>query len=500
MKKVIYLLALLALISAGCMKKQTSVTDDHDEEIKIKLTAYSNEFELFAEADPFIAGESSGILSHLSHLPDFRALENGSVTIRLIIDNKEVSQTLDKPTRKGIYKFELKPEIKGSGKLIYDININNNQYQLIAPDIMVYSNEDEADQAAESIVTSQTNTVVFTKEQSWKIEFSTGLPIIEPFGQVIKTSALVESSSGDEMIISAKTSGMVMFSENPVSDGMDINAGQVLFAISGSGMADNNLSVRYQEAQSNYERTRLEYERKKELAKDKIVSDKELLAAKNEFDNAKAVFEMLNRDFSDGGQIVKSPMTGFVKHLYVTNGQYVEAGQPVVSVSKNKTLILKADVQQKYAPVLGSITAANIRTVNDNRTYTLQELNGKILSFGKSANEGNYLIPVSIRVDNPGNFIPGSYVELYLKTITNTEALTIPNSALMEDQGNYFVFVQVNPELFEKREVRPGSTDGLRTEIIRGLNSGERIITTGAILVKLAQATGTLDAHSGHVH
>ena len=89
---------------------------------------------------------------------------------------------------------------------------------------------------------------------------------------------------------------------------------------------------------------------------------------------------------------------------------------------------------------------------------------------------------------------------LYLKTLTNTQALTIPNSALLEEQGTYFVFVQVNPELFEKREVKVGITDGLKTEILKGISQQERVVTKGAILVKLAQATGTLDAHSGHNH
>ena len=93
----------------------------------------------------------------------------------------------------------------------------------------------------------------------------------------------------------------------------------------------------------------------------------------------------------------------------------------------------------------------------------------------------------------------GSFVEVYLKSVTNNQALTIPNSALLEEQGNFFVFVQVNPELFEKREVFIGSTDGEKTEILKGITS-ERIVTRGVMLIKLAQATGTLDAHSGHVH
>lgn len=89
---------------------------------------------------------------------------------------------------------------------------------------------------------------------------------------------------------------------------------------------------------------------------------------------------------------------------------------------------------------------------------------------------------------------------MYLKTTANTQALTIPNEALMEEQGNYFVYVQINPELFEKREVFPGATDGLRTELIKGISMNDRIVTRGATLVKLSQASGALDAHSGHVH
>ena len=191
---------------------------------------------------------------------------------------------------------------------------------------------------------------------------------------------------------------------------------------------------------------------------------------------------------------------GFVKQLFVQNGQYVEAGQPIVSISQNKTLLLRSEVQQKYASILSAINSANIRTLHDNKTYTLEQLNGKVLSFGRTTNSDNYLIPLILQIDNKGDFISGGFVELFLKTLTNTQALTIPNSALLEEQGIYFVYVQITPELFEKREIKPGATDGLRTEILKGITQSERIVTKGAILIKLAQATGALDAHSGHVH
>ena len=96
--------------------------------------------------------------------------------------------------------------------------------------------------------------------------------------------------------------------------------------------------------------------------------------------------------------------------------------------------------------------------------------------------------------------MPGSFVELYLKTTTNKEATTIPVSAILEIQGYYFVFVQITPELFEMREVKIGATDGLKTEILQGLSKDERVVTKGAVHIKLARGTGALDAHSGHVH
>lgn len=509
----IFLAALLAIAFASCQnsnkQKTIEATDSHDahdegtgdhEEVKFQYTAYSKDFEVFAETDAFVVGETANVLSHFSRLPDFKALESGSITIRLMVNGKEVSQTLDNPTRKGIYSFDIQPENAGTGTLKFEITNETGSYEVFVPEVTVFAEHHEAHEAAENVMVSKTNTTVFTKEQSWKVDFATDFPRNEPFGQVIKTTAQVQSSQGDEIIVSAKTNGMVMISGNNVLEGKDVSKGQVLFSISGSEMADNNISVRYAEAKNNLEKAKADYERSVELAKDKIVSAKDLLSAKNQYNNTKAVFDNLNTNFSASGQSVRSPISGFVKQVLVKNGAYVEAGQPIVIVAQNKTLLLSAEVQQKYASMLGSIASANIRTVQDNQTYSLEQLNGKVLSFGKATNTDNFLIPVALQIDNIGSFTAGGFVEVYLKTVTNTLALTIPTTSLLEDQGAFFVFVQVTPELFEKREVKIGTTDGVRTEIKTGLNSRERVVTKGAILIKLAQATGSLDAHSGHVH
>ena len=494
----ILIISLFTISLAGCNHRNDDV-QEHDE-VKFQYTAYNNDYELFAEADPFVVGEDAYILSHFTQLSDFKAIDTGRITVSLTIDGKETSHTLEIPIRKGIYNFKIRPEASGKGVLKYVIIHKTGSSELVIPNISVYSSHEEAHEAAENSLVSGIITTAFTKEQSWKVNFSTEKPAIGPFGQVIKTTAIIQGAPDDEIIVTGKISGTVTLSGVNLQEGLKVTKGQPLFKISGNESAENNFSVRYSEARNNYEKALADYERAKELAEDRIVSEKELLNFRNQFENAKIKFDNLNENFNASGQDLVSHSNGFIKQIFVKNGSYVEAGQPVLVISKNMTLILTADVPQKYASVLESIRSANIRTSNDSRMFTLEQLNGKVISYGKSTNTNNYLIPVTIQIENKNNFIPGSLVEIYLKTITNIQAVTIPNSSLLEEQGINFVYVQVTPELFEKREVLVGMTDGIRSEILRGISPDERIVATGAILIKLAQSSGTLDAHSGHIH
>ena len=472
--------------------------DEHSEE-KVQYTAYTANLELFAKADPFIVGEKAQVESFVTLLPDFKALDSCSVTVALTVNGKEIAQTSNQPERKGVYHIEITPNSAGQGTLTYTITNTSGIFVVVVPNVEVYAN-DEAHEAAEHHDVSKTNTTVFSKEQSWKIDFATAHPRVVPFGQSIKTTALVQSAQGNELVISANTNGIVLFNSGTLLEGNDVTAGQALFSVSGGAMADNNITVKYAEAKSNYEKATADYERAKTLAQDNIVSAKDLLSAKNQYENAKAVYNNLNRNVTTSGQSVTSPQTGFITQVFVKNGAYVEAGQPVAVVSQNKSLVLSANVSSKYAAILPNIKTANIKTINDNRTYSLEQLHGKVISFGKAANSDNYLIPIALQVENNGSFVAGSYVEVYLITFSNTQALVVPTTSLIEEQGNFFVWVQVTPELFEKREVFIGGTDGMNTEIIKGITASERIVTRGAMLIKLAQATGSLDAHSGHVH
>jgi membrane fusion protein, heavy metal efflux system len=126
-------------------------------------------------------------------------------------------------------------------------------------------------------------------------------------------------------------------------------------------------------------------------------------------------------------------------------------------------------------------------------------LNGKIVSYGKSTSANSAFLPITFEIDNIGNLIAGSVAEVFLKSSTIPNALTIPVSALMEEQGSFYVYVQLGGESFQKREIKIGASDGENVQVISGVSEGERVVTKGAYQIKLSSASGELPAH-GHEH
>jgi RND family efflux transporter MFP subunit len=506
MKTKIYLLLIAALFAVSCTKENDShASHNHGshghahEEATFQITGYSEKHEVFAEADAFVVGHKASILAHFSKLPDFRAVESGTIQVKIIIDGVEIVRTLDEPTRKGIYKFFVMPKKEGKGRVEFIINDSTGTDKIVVPNIEVFADDHDAIHALEGNEPSMTNAVVFTKEQSWKTEFATDYPAKSKFGEVIKTVGKVEPTQGNEEVITAKTNGFITIQSTLLS-GQKVGSNQVLFSITDDNLANDNFAVKFATAKSNFESAEAEFNRVEKLNKDKIVSNKEYLQIKNEYETAKAEYDNLKGSFNKSGQDVRSPMSGFIKQVFVKNGEYVEAGQSILSVSQSRTMMITAEVHSKFSSKINNIQSFNIKTVNNEKTYSSKNLDGKILSVGKSVTEDNYLIPIHLQVNSSADLVTGSYVEMYLKTSTDAELLNVPKSALIEAEGNYFVFVQINPELFEKREVKIGGTDGVNTVVTKGLEENERIVTQGAIMVKLSESIGTVDAHSGHVH
>lgn len=320
---------------------------------------------------------------------------------------------------------------------------------------------------------------------------------IEPgtFEQVIKTSGQVLAAQGDESVAVATVAGVVSF-HGKVTEGMSVGKGSTLLTISSSNIADGDP---VQRARIAYEISKKEYERMKALVKNKIVSDKDFAQAEQSYENARISYEALAKGNTKGGQAISSPIGGYVKNILVKEGDYVTIGQPLVSVTQNRRLFLRAEVSEKYYPYLRTIGSANFKTPYDNKVYELKELSGRLLSFGKSAGDNSFYVPVTFEFDNKGDIIPGSFVEVYLLSTPMENVISLPHTALTEEQGLFFVYLQLDEEGYKKQEVTLGADNGQSMQILSGVKAGNPVVVTGAYQVKLAAASNAIPAHS-HEH
>ena len=395
----------------------------------------------------------------------------------------------------GIYRFCVRAEAEGEADLVFSANGKRASIP-----VRVFGSASEASEYAESLEVRSSNGAVFPKEKSWSVDFATEEAVLEPFGQVIRATSRVQPSQEEVFTVSALTDGVVSIGAKALVEGREVRKGETLCIVKGSGTADENLATKYARAEADYNFARNEYERKKALASDRIVSESELRQAEAAFEIAKAVFENLKGNFDASGQSAKSPIEGFVTSVTVSNGQFVRAGDPIATVSRSRSLLVVAEIQPRYSACLKDICGATFKDMDSGRIWTLDELGGKVVSYGKSVSSDSPLIPVTFSVPNKGGFIPGSFLQTRIITRSETPAITLPTTSLIEEQGNYFVYRQLTPEYFEKTPVTIGASDGLRTEIRSGLSAGERVVSKGAMFVKLAQASGALDPHAGHNH
>jgi multidrug efflux pump subunit AcrA (membrane-fusion protein) len=129
----------------------------------------------------------------------------------------------------------------------------------------------------------------------------------------------------------------------------------------------------------------------------------------------------------------------------------------------------------------------------------MEAMGGKLVAKGSAVSADNQFIPVSFEFPNKGSFVAGTFAEVFLHTTPLADQIVIPVSALMEEQGNYYVYVQLAGESFLKKPVTIGFIDGLFVNIAAGLKAGDRVVTRGVIFIKASsQMTGT-PSH-GHEH
>lgn len=339
---------------------------------------------------------------------------------------------------------------------------------------------------------SHGNEIILPAESAKKFGVYSQMVKPQDFNNIIKVTGQIEASTNEQSIVTATAPGIINFKPGIV-EGKNISKGAVVATITSKNITGGDPNEGSRVALDAAKR---ELDRLTPLHNDSIITTKEYNAAKRAYEQAKAAYSG-----SPSGGTANAATSGAITQLLVKEGEYVVTGQPIAVISGSSQLILRADLPEKYYHYLSTITTATFKTSYSNETIHLNEVNGRLISSPTTATaQQSGYIPIHFSFNNNGMAVPGAYVEVFLIGNVKPDAIVLPIDAVTEQQGKHYVYVKLDEECYEKRLVELGNSNGDEIEILSGLSRKDEVVTKGAIIVKLAESSGSVPEGHSHNH
>ena len=217
---------------------------------------------------------------------------------------------------------------------------------------------------------------------------------------------------------------------------------------------------------------------KKEL--EQAQTDREV--AHSELERASTRLHLLGMASGDVGKplLVRAPITGRIIDLATAPGQYQnDPAAVVMTVADLSSVWVAASVPEKD---IQRVSVGEEALVNFN-AYPGQRFDGKVQFIGEVLAPETRTVKVRIQLDNAaGRLKPGMFARVTLRGSEAPELL-VPSTALSLRGDKSFLFVEKAPWAFERRAVEVGESLPGGTCVSSGLTAGERVVTSGTILM-----------------
>jgi len=249
------------------------------------------------------------------------------------------------------------------------------------------------------------------------------------------------------------------------------------------------------EARARLREAQDEYDRAQRLLAVEAVPQRRVHEAEIRLTAAKEALGGYSSD--DGGRVtVRAPVGGVIAERRITPGSRVEAGAPLFTIVDASVVWLRVNVPAAQAPNVSRSSGVEFQVEGSPRTYKAR----RVISVGSVIDSISRTVPLLFEVANPdGSLKVGANARVAVRTGRRERGVTIPASAVLDEDGRPIAYVQPEGESFEKRELILAGREGGRALVRSGLAAGERVVTGAAYQVRLASLSTSVPAH-GHEH
>lgn len=183
-----------------------------------------------------------------------------------------------------------------------------------------------------------------------------------------------------------------------------------------------------------------------------------------------------------------APATGVVVEKNVVEGDRIVPGQAVYRIADLSLVWIEAEVYEKDLSKVGLGQHAEVAF----EAYPGRRYDAVVTYVHPTVSIQSRTARVRLEVPNPGEELkPGMYAQLSFRALPTPPTLVVPRSAVVTTGQRTLVFVSEGRALIP-REVVPGRSAGQLVEILRGVEEGERVVSSAAFLIDAESNLGTM--------
>jgi cobalt-zinc-cadmium efflux system membrane fusion protein len=306
----------------------------------------------------------------------------------------------------------------------------------------------------------------------------------EPLENSITLTGKVGFNEDQVVPIFPMVSGNVQ--EIKVNLGDYVKKGQVLAVIRSSEMAgfsndlvnaETNVNI----AEKTLEKTKDMYHSGLASLTDSLTAEVGYQQAKSELNRVKRVLN-INGGNTQGDYVVRSPINGFIVQKLVTNNMVIRGDNNtnLFTISDLHNVWIQANVYESNISLVHTGDRVDVSTL----AYPGRIFKGRVDKILNVLDPTNKVMKVRIVLANPDYLLkPEMYASITVTNKENRQALSIAKEALIFDHSQYYVLIFGGPADVRITPVQVINTVGDRTFIATGLNSGDRVIASQAILI-----------------
>jgi membrane fusion protein, multidrug efflux system len=285
---------------------------------------------------------------------------------------------------------------------------------------------------------------------------------------ISETLALVGNITANEIVeIKSEAEGVV--EQINFNEGAKVEKGALLLKLD-----ETKFAASLSQAEANYKLAKANFDRSKQLADNKLISQQEFEQTASSFAVGEAAVEWMRRQLKDAR--IHAPFSG------ITGARMVAPGQVV---SRNTTLTWLVDLDQVKIEV--KVPERYLSQIQIGRplefkvaAFPEETFGGEVYFVSPQLDENTRTALVKARIVNPGLRLKGGmFASLELTLQHKSEGLVIPEPALMSNGDSFMVFAIDGQSNAVAKPIKIGLRLAGKAEVLSGLSPGERVVVEG---------------------